>query len=63
MLTPRHRALFEASLSALLLPSGSLPDPHTVTAREAKSLSDNRLETSPDSSDAVARPDTVKGVL
>jgi hypothetical protein len=63
MLTPRHRALFEASLSALLLPSGSYPEAHTVTDRESKNLSDKRLKTGPDGSDAVAPPDTVKGVL
>jgi hypothetical protein len=50
MLTPRRRALFEASLSALLLPSDS-PRPwaplDTGTKREPKNVTDNNLPPEP----------------
>jgi hypothetical protein len=67
MLTPRHRALFEASLSALLLPSGAAepgrPPASPAPSSEAKKSTDNSLPIGLEGSDAVARADAVEGGL
>ncbi len=57
MLTPRHRALFEASLSALLLPSSS--------GQEPKGLPNKKLDQASrtDRPDPVTPPDAVEGDL
>jgi hypothetical protein len=69
MLTPRRRALFEASFSALLLASDSAEPasaaPGTGVKQGTNGMSDNELDgaSRPDRPRPVASPDPVEGGL